>query len=48
MYHSMHPSPFCWSRGGGGGRGNLAGPRFLEGGCWEGGMTFFRGGGAIF
>ena len=59
MYHSVHPSPFCWSRGRGEGcggepptkfsrRGNLAGPRFLEGGCWEGGMTFFRGGGAIF
>ena len=55
MYHNVHPSPFCW--GGGGAvesptkfskRGDMTGPWFLEGGCWERGGDFFRGGGAIF
>ena len=31
------PPPFCL--------GVLTGPQFLEGGCWERGVTFFRGGG---
>ena len=48
------PPPFCL--GGEGGEGSasyqifkkggvLTGPQFLEGGCWERGVTFFRGGG---
>ena len=49
------PPPFCLG-GGEGGEGSasyqifkkggvLTGPQFLEGGCWERGVTFFRGGG---
>ena len=45
--HSVHPPPFllggCLSLRPNFQRGRgLAGSQFLEGGCWERGVTFFR------
>ena len=46
--HSVHPPPFCLGWEGGLNLQpyfhNRTGPQLLEGGCWERGVAFFRGG----